>query len=197
MSARTSCTTLVPPGLEYSPSGRKYFPTGYCWATPAGPGSGSFIEECPGAVRASARPKNLNHIYIGKYDLSIIRKPILPLTSWDPPGVTLDSMRPPGCPPLWPLGILNIPLDPLEPLDLLDPLDPLDPLGPLGPLDLLGASRSPVLPYKSSEDLSNVTVDPTGHPRRLSWPAGIPEASPLTSHLIPRPKMDYKSQVGR
>ena len=38
-------------------------------------------------------------IYIGKYDLSIIRKPILPLTSWDPPDVTLDPMRPPGCPP--------------------------------------------------------------------------------------------------
>ena len=48
------------------------------------------------------------------------------------------------------------------PLDTLDPLDaPLDPLRPLNiPPDLLGPSSSPVLPYKSSEDLSNVTVDP-------------------------------------
>ena len=38
---------------------------------------------------------------------------------------------------------------------------PLDPLGPLNiPIDPLGPSRSPVLHYKSSEDLSNVAVDP-------------------------------------
>ena len=43
---------------------------------------------------------------------------------------------------------------------------PLDPLGP--PLDPLGPSRSHVLSYKASEDLSNVVVDPIGHPRHLS-----------------------------
>ena len=38
---------------------------------------------------------------------------------------------------------------------------PLDPLGLLNiPLYLFGTSCSPVLPYKSSEDLSNVAVDP-------------------------------------
>ena len=33
------------------------------------------------------------------------------------------------------------------------------------PLDPLGPSRSHVLSYKASEDLSNVVVDPIGHPR--------------------------------
>ena len=42
------------------------------------------------------------------------------------------------------------------PVYLMGPLyTPLDPLGP-------------VMPYKSSEDLLNVAVEPMGHPRRLS-----------------------------
>ena len=57
------------------------------------------------------------------------------LTPWDPPEVTLEPLDP-----------LDVPLDPLRPLNI--------------PPDLLGPLSSPVLPYKSSEDLSNVSVDP-------------------------------------
>ena len=56
------------------------------------------------------------------------------------------------------------------------PLDvPLDPLAPPGyPHELLKPSISPVLPYTSPGDLSNVAIEPMGHPRSLFLPPGIP-----------------------
>ena len=49
-------------------------------------------------------------------------------------------------------------------MTLSDPLKaPLSHLGPLNmPLDPIGPLRSPVVNYCSSEDSSNVTVDPLG-----------------------------------
>ena len=65
-----------------------------------------------------------------------------------------------------------------------DPLDaPLDPLGPPGPpidpqwplnrsLGLIELLRSPHLLFKSSEEPSNVTVEPMGHLTHPPWPNG-------------------------
>ena len=72
---------------------------------------------------------------------------------------------------------------------IVSPRTPTSPLGPLNiPLYLFGTSSSPVLPYKSSENLSNVSVDPMGPPISLPsptrtpryppWPLGIPFVSP-------------------
>ena len=69
------------------------------------------------------------------------------------------------------------PLIPSYPPEVpLDPLDSVDaPLGPINiPLDLLGPFISPVLPYKSSENLSNIAVDSIGPPRHAPWPLGSP-----------------------
>ena len=65
----------------------------------------------------------------------------------------------------------------------MEPMAPLDPLGP--PLDPLGRSRSHVLSYKASEDLSNVVVDPIGHPRHLSWPFWPPPLIPCNPQGVP------------
>ena len=58
-----------------------------------------------------------------------------------------------------PNGSLDAPLDPLGPR-YPPPLDPLPLNRSLGLIELL---RSPQLPFKSSEDPSNVSVDPVGH----------------------------------
>ena len=72
--------------------------------------------------------------------------------------------------PMAPWDALKAPLDPVKPLfpNLLDLPGPLN-----SPLNLIGPLRSPRLPYKLSEDPSNVADDPMGHiqlPLDPLWP---------------------------
>ena len=66
------------------------------------------------------------------------------------------------------------PLSPWEPLD--PPIDPLRPLNSsLGLIELLILTL-PQLPFKSSEDPSNVAVDPKGYLTPPPWPLGALQA---------------------